>query len=75
MPPLPTGWILRRALSLDSFGRTGTAALVVLGILGAHHSTNNTDFVLYDAGWQFQMVLDSPITLDSAQVTAAARRL
>ena len=38
----------------------------------AHHHANNTDFVLYDAGWQFQMVLDSPITLDAAQVAAAA---
>jgi hypothetical protein len=50
----------------------GAAALVVLGILGAHHSANNTDFVLYDAGWQFQMVLDSPVTLDASQVAAAA---
>jgi hypothetical protein len=33
---------------------------------------NSTDFVLYDAGWQFQMILDSPVTLDAAQVTAAA---
>ena len=50
----------------------GTAALVVLGILGAHHSANNTDFVLYDAGWQFQMVLDSPVMLDASKVAAAA---
>jgi hypothetical protein len=48
---------------------------VILGVIGAHHSANNTDFVLYDAGWQFQMVLDSPITLDSAQVAAAASTL
>jgi hypothetical protein len=38
----------------------------------AHHSVNNTDFLLYDAGWQFQMILDSPLTLDAAQVAAAA---
>jgi hypothetical protein len=38
----------------------------------AHHRANSTDFVLYDSGWQFQVVLDSPVTLDEAQVSAAA---
>jgi hypothetical protein len=50
----------------------GMAALVVLMLVLAHHSVNNTDFLLYDAGWQFQMILDSPLTLDAAQVSAAA---
>jgi len=51
----------------------GTFALIVVGILvGAHHRVSNTDFLLYDAGWQFQMILDSPLTLDAAQVSAAA---
>jgi hypothetical protein len=50
----------------------GFAALVVLMLVWAHHSVNNTDFLLYDAGWQFQMILDSPLTLDAAQVSAAA---
>jgi len=46
--------------------------LVVTRPEWAHHSVNNTDFLLYDAGWQFQMILDSPLTLDEAQVSAAA---
>ncbi|MGO8932183.1 MAG: hypothetical protein ACLPLZ_06920 [Terracidiphilus sp.] len=50
----------------------GFAALVVLMLVLAHHSMNNTDFLLYDAGWQFQMILDGPLTLDAAQVSAAA---
>lgn len=50
----------------------GFIALVVGVLVWAHHSQNNTDFVLYDAGWQFQIVLDSPLTLDAAQVAAAA---
>jgi hypothetical protein len=50
----------------------GFAALVVLLLVLAHHNVNNTDFLLYDAGWQFQMILDSPLTLDAAQVSAAA---
>ncbi len=53
----------------------GTAALVILGAIGAHHHANSTDFVLYDAGWQFQMVLDSPVTLDATKVAAAASTL
>jgi hypothetical protein len=48
-----------------------TAALLTATLLLAHHHANNTDFLLYDAGWQFQMVLDSPVTLDATQVTAA----
>lgn len=50
----------------------GSAALLIGMLLLAHHHANSTDFVLYDAGWQFQMVLDSQVTLDAAQVAAAA---
>jgi hypothetical protein len=50
----------------------GSVALLIGMVLLAHHHVNGTDFVLYDAGWQFQMVLDSPVTLDPAQVAAAA---
>jgi hypothetical protein len=53
----------------------GFAALLVVFAVMAHHRVNNTDFVLYDAGWQFQMVLDSPVTVDEAQVAAAAAAL
>jgi hypothetical protein len=47
-------------------------ALIIGMVVYAHHRANSTDFVLYDAGWQFQMVLDSPVTLNAAQVAAAA---
>jgi type IV secretion system protein VirB10 len=47
-------------------------AILVGMLIWAHHRANSVDFVLYDAGWQFQMVLDSPVTLDAAQVAAAA---
>jgi type IV secretion system protein VirB10 len=50
----------------------GFAALLIAMLVLAHHRGNSTDFVLFDAGWQFQMVLDSPVTLDPAQVAAAA---
>jgi len=53
----------------------GAAGALVIGtVLWAHHHSNKeTDVVLFDAGWQFQMVLDSPVTLDAAQVAAAGQ--
>jgi len=50
----------------------GFVALVVGMLVWAHHRANSVDFVVFDDGWQFQMVLDSPLALDAAQVTAAA---
>jgi hypothetical protein len=53
----------------------GAAGAFVIGtLIWAHHHTNKeTDVVLFDAGWQFQMVLDRPVTLDAAQVAAAGQ--
>jgi hypothetical protein len=53
----------------------GAAAAFVIGtvIWAHHHTSKETDVVLFDAGWQFQMVLDSPVTLDAAQVAAASQ--
>ncbi len=50
----------------------GFAALMIGMLLWAHHRANNYDFIVFDVGWQFQMVLDSPVVLDAAQVAAAA---
>ncbi len=51
----------------------GAFAAGLVGMLvWAHHRANSYDFVVFDAGWQFQMILDSPVTLDAAQVAAAA---
>jgi hypothetical protein len=53
----------------------GSAAMAGLffGMLAlARHRVNSADYVLFDAGWQFQLVVDSPVTLDAAQVAAAA---
>ena len=30
-----------------------------------HHSQSKIDYVLFDAGWQFQMVLESPLLVDA----------
>jgi hypothetical protein len=55
------------------FGITGgvLAAALTLGMVFKHRG-GNADYVLFDAGWQFQMAISSPLTLDGAQVAAAA---
>jgi len=51
----------------------GAMAAFGIGMLvWAHHRANSYDFAVFDVGWQFQMVLDSPVTLNVAQVAAAA---
>ncbi|MBT9331704.1 hypothetical protein [Paracidobacterium acidisoli] len=36
------------------------------------HHYGNADYVLFDNGWQFQMALESPLSLDAARVADAA---
>jgi hypothetical protein len=55
------------------FGVVGgvTVALLTVGIVFGHRN-RNTDFVLFDAGWQFQMAIRTALGVDAGQVTAAA---
>jgi hypothetical protein len=51
----------------------GAMAAFGIGMLiWMHHRANSYDFAAFDVGWQFSIVLDSPVTLDAAQVAAAA---
>ena len=50
----------------------GSAAFMIGMLIWGHHRINSYDYAVFDAGWQFQMVLDSPVTLDAVQVAAAA---
>jgi hypothetical protein len=51
----------------------GAAAAVGIGTLvWMRHRATHTDYVLFDSGWQFQMVLTAPLSLQVAQVNAAA---
>jgi hypothetical protein len=45
------------------------AAIILVGIFG-HHKAANKDYIVHDAGWQFQMKLASPLTLDPSLITA-----
>jgi type IV secretion system protein VirB10 len=56
-------------------GGIAAGALAAFGIgmlVWMHHRANSYDFAVFDVGWQFQMVLDSPVTLDTALVASAA---
>jgi len=50
----------------------GFAAFTIVMVALARHHANGYDFAVFDVGWQFQLVLDGPVTLDTARVTAAA---
>jgi len=42
------------------------------GSIWAHHRAANLDYVLFDSGWQFQIVLDQPLTIDASRISALA---
>ena len=52
-------------------GVGGAVAGIVTAIIFAHHAVGG-DVVLFDAGWQCQMVLQSPLTVDAASIAATA---
>jgi hypothetical protein len=67
LPPLPnTGRNVLIGLM------AGTGALLLVGILVGLHHKNNADYLMFDAGWQFQMAISTPLTVDAGQVAAAA---
>ena len=48
----------------------GAAATVAIVLLGHYH--RGSTGVLFDTGWQFEMVLESPLSVDAASVADAA---
>jgi hypothetical protein len=69
LPPLPKvgpsiGTVVGVAVG------TAVAGTVTLILLSRRH--NGSSGVLFDTGWQFEMVLQSPLTVDAARVAAAA---
>ncbi|HXE08063.1 MAG TPA: hypothetical protein VN612_09210 [Acidobacteriaceae bacterium] len=70
LPPLPNpgpskGLVIGLGVGIP-------VTLVVVGAIFGRHHRDNSDYVLYEAGWQFQMTLSAPLTVDAAQVSAAA---
>lgn len=63
-PPSHTGAVVGLAVG-------GAAAAIAIAVLGHYHRGSSS--VLFDTGWQFEMVLESPLTVDAASVAAASR--
>ncbi len=69
LPPLPDEGPSKGAMIGGALG--GMAALVVVLVLTTHHRGSG-NYVLFDSGWQFQMVLAAPLTLDGGRLPAAS---
>jgi hypothetical protein len=48
------------------------AAFVILGII-FHHRAGSSDYILHDAGWQFQMRFAAPLSLNTNQIALASQ--
>jgi hypothetical protein len=49
----------------------GSSAALLGGLIWSTHHRGAQDYILRDAGWQFEMITQSPLTLDQAKVKAA----
>jgi hypothetical protein len=70
LPPLPS--VGPSPGTLAGIGIGAGVGILVLSLVIGHHRAGSADFILFDAGWQFQMALQEPLKLDAAQVSAAA---
>jgi len=69
LPPLPSVGPSPGKVAAIGIG-AGAGILALTLVLGHHHAAN-MNYVLFDSGWQFQMAIQEPLTLDAAQVSAA----
>lgn len=69
LPPLPpsSGPHFGPIIAL---GVGGAVVAIISAVLFAHHR-GGSDFVLFDTGWQFVMVLQNPVAIDAASAGAA----
>ena len=64
LPPLPHNGPSAGVIAGIAIATVAPLILVLL----FHHRGGNSDFIVHDAGWQFQMKLDAPLTLNTAQI-------
>jgi len=70
LPPLPSVGPSRG--EIIGIGLGATFGVLILTLALGHHRAGSNDFILFDSGWQFEMAVQEPLTLDAAQVSAAA---
>ncbi len=68
-PPLPQVGPSKAVVIGCSVGAMAGLTAILFAV--AHHRANSTDFVVYDSGWQFAMVLTQPLILDALRVKEA----
>jgi hypothetical protein len=68
LPPLPSGPSPTKVAGIAMGSSVG---VLVLALVLGHHHAANMNYVLFDAGWQFQMAIQEPLTLDVGQISAA----
>jgi len=72
LPPLPPLHNPGPSIGVVAGITVGAAAATIVAlILLNRHGGAETSGILFDTGWQFQMALQSPLTLDAASVAAA----
>ena len=57
--------------AIVGLGIGSAAATIAIGLLMHRHAGNGSG-PLIDTGWQFEMVLESPLSVDAESVAAAA---
>ncbi len=70
-PPLPTVGPSPAVVTGAVLG--GGIAITALSIMLMHRRATHIDAVLFDSGWQFQMVLNSPLVIGADQTAPAAQ--
>ncbi len=65
-PPLPSVGPSKGAVIGGVLG--GAVVVAVLGVVFGRRAARNTDAVLFDSGWQFAMVTQGDLVLDSGKV-------
>jgi hypothetical protein len=70
LPPLPQ--VGPNPAVVVGVGSAAFAGLLIATFAWMHHRADTYDFAVFDVGWQFEIVLDDPVTLDMTQVMAAA---
>jgi len=68
-PPLPSNGPNPAVITGAVLG--GAALVTIFAILAGRRHAAGVDTVLFQSGWQFQMTLQQPLTLDAAMVSAS----
>jgi len=67
-PPLPQMGPSPAVVAGAMIGGSAAFTLLLIGV--AHHQRSKIDYVLFDAGWQFQMTIENPLVLNTDRIAS-----